>query len=147
MCILVSSEPDCRCTKHTDSRWLAVGYFVMKFRMFPFSIHQDTIQGSDNFGAMPMGKMFGCLACLETITALQYCLYQKATGQILDLATSKETSYLVNLIDRVLLIHAGGFDGEGHFCNPWISEPPDTSESPRCKHLLARLAEWVRNCV
>ena len=93
-----------------------------------------------------MDKIFGCFARLQTTTSLQY-FYTKNLSQILDLAAAEETSYLVNLFDRVLLIHAEGFDGEDHFRIPWIGESPNISESPGCERSLARLAERVRNRV
>ena len=74
-------------------------------------------------------------------------LCQWVAGQIFDLVTSEGASYLVDLIDRVLLIHAEGFNGENHFRILWVGESPNVSESPGCERSLAGLADRVRNRV
>ena len=57
----------------TRSKRLAPGYFLTYPCMFPFAIHRDTMQNSNNLGATPsIDKMFGWFARLHTITSLQY---------------------------------------------------------------------------
>ena len=56
-------------------------------------------------------------------------------------------SHLVNLVDRILLVHAKGFDREHLIGILFIGELPNISKSSRRERSLARDAEGEGNCV
>jgi hypothetical protein len=56
-------------------------------------------------------------------------------------------SHLVNLVDRILLVHAKGFDCEYLIGILFIGELPNISKSPRRERSFARDAEREGNCV
>ena len=58
-----------------------------------------------------------------------------------------DISHLVDLFQRISLVHAKGFDGEHEIVIFLIGEPPNISESSRRKWSWATLAERGGNCV
>ena len=58
-----------------------------------------------------------------------------------------ETPHLIDLVDRILFIHAKRLDGEHLIGIHLVGDPPNISESPWCERPLARLAERGGNYV
>ena len=103
------------------------------------------MQYSNSLGATPsMDKMFGCFARLQIMISLQY-FWTKNNRSNLDPAVEGETTYLVDLVGRVLFVRAKRLDGERPIGIFLIGELPNIGESSRREWPYARPAERERD--
>ena len=138
----MSTESNCQCVRSTSSKRLTPGYFATYPSILPFTIHWDTMQNSNNTGATPsICKTFGCFARLKTITSLQYFWTKNRQSAPKCPAADGQVLYLVNLFDRILLVHAKRLDCEHQIWIFLIGELPNIRESSRCKRPVAGFAE------
>jgi hypothetical protein len=83
------------------------------------------------------------LACKQSLP----CNISISKKSHLDPTIQFHLAYLVNLIDRIFLVHTKGFDRESYIRILFMVEPPDIRESSRCKRSWTGFAERVGNCV
>ena len=100
------------------------------------------MQYSNTIGATPsIHKIFGCFARLWTITSLQY-LWTKNRQLALKYAVGDgKVSYLINLFDRILLVHANRLDCEHQIRIFLIGELLNIRDFSRCKRSPAGFTE------
>jgi hypothetical protein len=100
------------------------------------------MQNGNNLGATPsIVKIFGWFIRLQTMTSLQNFYIKKEHGSTLDRPTSRETSHLVNLFDRIFLVHTKRFNRKHLIVVVPIGELPNIGGSSSCEMSFAELGE------